>query len=188
MLLIQLTGLSGSGKTTIANEVKNNLAKKGIPAEVLDGDEYRKALFKDLGFTRSDRIENIRRLGFIAKILIQHKVIVLLAAINPYEESRKELENSGPHVKTVFIDCDLVILEQRDTKDLYKKARLSQNHPDKIHNLSGVNDPYERPSLPHLVIHTDQETAKESAAKLLRFVINELEMKKEPANYSKQFY
>ena len=176
MLLLQMTGLSGSGKTTIAYQVCDRLQKMGYPVEVLDGDQYRKTLFKDIGFSKEDRKENIRRLGFIADFLIRRRVIVLLSAINPYEEVRRELEQRGPHVRTVFIDCNLETLEQRDTKGLYRRARLPDNNPEKISNLSGVNDPYEKPTLPHLVLHTDQETENESAAKLLSYVLNELDL------------
>lgn len=175
MLLIQLTGLSGAGKSTLASRVKAMLEEKEIAVEILDGDAYRKNLFKELGFSAADRKENIRRLGYLAQVLLRHRIIVLLAAINPYEETRNELSEYGPHVKTVFLDCDLQTLEERDTKGLYKKAKLPGGHPDKVYHLTGVDDPYERPLSADLVINTAVEGEKESALKLLQFIMQELQ-------------
>ena len=166
MLFIQLTGLSGSGKSTIANGVKKLLESNGFRAEVIDGDIYRKKLCPDLGFSKEDRHENIRRLGFVSNLFSVNGIISILAAINPYEEIRKELSLFGPHVKTVWIDCDLDLLIKRDTKQLYKKAMLPDDHPDKINNLTGVNDPYEPPENPNLIINTSIES-KETSIKML---------------------
>ena len=174
MLLIQLTGLSGAGKSTIANKVHDSLLQKGFTAEILDGDEYRRKFFTDLGFSPDDRKENIRRLGRVAQQFLRDKNVVLIAAINPYEEVRRELELLGSYVKTAWIDCQIEVLEKRDTKGLYRRARLPDDHPEKLHNLTGINDPYEIPLLPHLVIHTDKESENESAAKLLSYILEEL--------------
>lgn len=175
MLFIQLTGLSGSGKTTIANGVKIILEDKGFHVEVIDGDVYRKKLCSDLGFSKEDRNENIRRLGFVSNRFAVNGVISILAAINPYEEIRKELSLYGSYVKTVWIRCDLETLIRRDTKQLYKKAFLSDDHPEKIKNLSGVNDPYEAPLHPDLVINTGIESAEESINILAEFIIKEIQ-------------
>jgi adenylylsulfate kinase len=174
MLLIQLTGLSGSGKSTIANGVKRLLANKGLQVEVVDGDIYRKQLCPDLGFSKEDRNENIRRLGFVSNRFTVNGVISILAAINPYEEIRNELSLYGPHVKTVWIHCDIDTLIKRDTKQLYKKAMLPDGHPDKIKNLTGVNDPYEAPVSPDLVINTGVETEEDSINMLTEFIIEEM--------------
>lgn len=174
MLFIQLTGLSGSGKTTIANGVKIILEDKGFRVEVIDGDVYRKKLCSDLGFSKEDRNENIRRLGFVSNRFAVNRVISILAAINPYEEIRKELSLYGPYVKTVWINCDLETLIKRDTKQLYRKAYLSDDHPEKIKNLSGVNDPYEIPLNPDLVIYTGIESEEESINILAEFIIKEI--------------
>jgi len=174
MLFIQLTGLSGSGKSTIANGVKNILEKKGFSVEVIDGDVYRKKLCADLGFSKEDRNENIRRLGSVSNQFAVNGVISILAAINPYEEIRKELSLYGPHVKTVWIHCDIDILIKRDTKQLYKKAFLPDDHPEKIKTLSGVNDPYETPVNPDLVIDTGIESEEDSISMLVEFIIEEI--------------
>ncbi|HEY0678701.1 MAG TPA: adenylyl-sulfate kinase [Chitinophagaceae bacterium] len=174
MLLIQLTGLSGSGKSTIAAAVKELLRQHNFPVEIIDGDIYRKKLCPDLGFSKEDRHENIRRLGFVGNLLASNKIITILAAINPYENIRKELKGYGAHVKTVWINCDLETLLKRDTKQLYKKAMLPDSHPEKISNLTGVNDPYEIPENPDLVINSDVETEQQSAAKLYNFIIGHL--------------
>lgn len=175
MIFIQLTGLSGAGKTTLSYNVKHELEKRGYKTEVLDGDNYRRTLCRDLGFSRSDRIENIRRLGFVGKILSRNGVVVILSAINPYEEIRRELKEDSPQVKTVWIDCDLETLQKRDTKGLYERAFLPDEHPDKIHNLTGVNDPFEIPPNADLIIKTADESMDESAAKLLNFILKHIE-------------
>jgi adenylylsulfate kinase len=166
MIFVQLTGLSGAGKSTIAAAVKELLQGEGYKVEIVDGDVYRKKLCPDLGFSKEDRNENIRRLGFVANLLATHGVISILAAINPYEEIRQELSAYGPHVKTVWINCDLQTLLKRDTKQLYKRAMLPNDHPEKIHNLTGVNDPFEEPIDPDLVIDTHKHSEAESVAML----------------------
>jgi adenylylsulfate kinase len=171
MIFIQLTGLSGSGKSTIANAVKELLQKTGHAVEVIDGDVYRKKLCPDLGFSKEDRNENIRRLGFVANLLATHGVITILAAINPYEEIRKELSNYGQHVKTVWINCDIETLMKRDTKQLYKKAFLPNGHPDKIYNLTGINDPFDDPVKPDLVIDTHKHSEPACIDMLFQFII-----------------
>ena len=174
MLFIQLTGLSGSGKSTIANGVKKLLESNGFRVEVIDGDIYRKKLCPDLGFSKVDRHENIRRLGFVSNRFAENGIISILAAINPYEEIRKELSDFGPHVKTVWIDCDLDILIKRDTKQLYKKAMLPDDHPDKIINLSGINDPYEPPESPGLIINTSLENEETSIKILFDYIMRNI--------------
>jgi adenylylsulfate kinase len=171
MIFIQLTGLSGSGKSTIAHAVKVLLQERGHAVEVIDGDIYRKKLCPDLGFSKEDRNENIRRLGFVANRLAANGVISILAAINPYEEIRKELLNYGNHVKTVWINCDIKTLMERDTKQLYKKAFLPEGHPDKIYNLTGINDPFETPIEPDLVIDTHKNSESASIYMLFNFII-----------------
>jgi adenylylsulfate kinase len=175
MLLIQLTGLSGSGKTTIANGVKKLLEQNDYPVEVIDGDIYRKKLCPDLGFSKEDRNENIRRLGFVANVLATKGVIAILAAINPYEEIRRELTKYGAHVNTVWINCDIETLIKRDTKQLYKKAMLPDDHPGKIRNLTGVNDPYEPPQTIDLEIQTQSESEDESIKTLFLFILKKVE-------------
>ena len=174
MLFIQLTGLSGSGKSTIANGVKKLLEDHGLRVEVIDGDIYRKKLCADLGFSKEDRHENIRRLGRLSNQFAEDGIISILAAINPYEEIRKELSRFGPHVKTAWINCDLDILIQRDTKQLYKKAMLPDHDPDKIWNLTGVNDPYESPEHPDIVINTATESEEKSIQMLFDYIMKNM--------------
>lgn len=172
MLFVQLTGLSGSGKTTLSTIVANQLTMQGYRVEVLDGDLYRQRLWPELSFSAADRQENIRRLGFIGQRLIHHGVIVILAAINPYEQIRAELSTMMASSKLVYIHCDLPILIQRDTKGLYSRALLPDSHADKIINLTGINDPYEVPELPDFMIDTGIEKEDSSAQKLLKFIID----------------
>src|SRR5215470_16837477 len=174
MLLIQLTGLSGSGKTTIANGVKKLLTQKNYRVEVIDGDIYRKVLCPDLGFSKEDRNENIRRLGFVANVLANHGVIAIMAAINPYEDVRKELRQYGQHVKTIWINCDIETLIKRDTKQLYRKAMLPDDDPGKVRNLTGINDPYEPPQNPDLIVNTHLETERSSIEILYSFILKSL--------------
>ena len=170
MIFIQFTGLSGAGKTTIAHSVKMQMEKEGYRIEVIDADVYRPALCPDLGFSKQDRMENIRRLGFVANLLAKNGVITILAAINPYEEVRKELVSKGTKVKTIWIDCDLETLIKRDTKGLYRKALLPDGYPGKIYNLTGVNDVYEQPVAPDLVINTESENIGTSVKSVIDFI------------------
>jgi adenylylsulfate kinase len=171
---IQLTGLSGSGKSTIANGAKKLLRNKGLRSEVIDADIFRKILCRDLGFSKQDRNENIRRLGAVANLLATNGVICILAAINPYEEIRQELSAYGSHVQTVWINCDIATLIKRDTKQLYRRALLPEGDQDKIKNLTGVNDPYEIPPHPHLVINTSNESEKVSIEVLFEYIIKNM--------------
>jgi adenylylsulfate kinase len=170
-LCIQMTGLSGSGKSTLARMTGKRLRDRGYRVEIIDGDEYREGLCRDLGFSKEDRNTNIRRLGFVSKILARNNVISIISAINPYEEIRKEIEDNGKNVKTVYVECDLETLKCRDTKGLYKRALLESGNPDKIYNFTGISDPFESPKSPDLVISTDQMTVKTATDILEKYII-----------------
>jgi len=174
-IFIQMTGLSGSGKSTIAKQVQKNLARKGFRVEVIDGDEYREGLCKDLGFSKEDRNTNIRRLGFVGKVLSRNDVITIMSAINPYEEIRKEIRQSGgDRVRTVFIDCDIEELKRRDTKGLYAKALLPDGDPNKIHNFTGISDPFDAPFRRDLTINTTSCEEQQSVDKLETFILENI--------------
>ncbi|WPQ60721.1 adenylyl-sulfate kinase [Chitinophaga sancti] len=169
-MIIQLCGLSGAGKTTIATSVKRKAMAYGTPVEIIDGDNYREFLCKDLGFSKADRCENIRRLGFVASRLSGHGIICIISAINPYHAMREELTSAYEQVKTVFVDCPVTELVQRDTKGLYKRAMLPDNHPDKLRNLTGVNDPFEVPLSPDLHLKTNEKTVTACTNELFNFI------------------
>jgi adenylylsulfate kinase len=169
-MIIQLCGLSGAGKTTIAKSVKKKADASGTPVEIIDGDNYREFLCKDLGFSREDRCENIRRLGFVASRLSNHGVVCIISAINPYDAVRHELATAYDLVKTVYIDCSIDELIARDTKGLYKRAFLPDDHPDKLTNLTGVNDPFEAPATPDLHLRTDEKNVATCTNELFQFI------------------
>jgi adenylylsulfate kinase len=169
-MLIQLTGLSGSGKTTIANLVKNKLEIKGIAVDILDADLYRTTVCKDLGYSKKDRNENISRLASIASSLDQQNKVVIIAAINPYQQMRNLLTDRYGS-KTVWIKCPLHILIQRDTKGYYKKAMLPDDHPEKIFGFTGINDPFETPVNADLIIETETNTSSVASEELIRFIM-----------------
>jgi adenylylsulfate kinase len=171
-MIILLCGLSGSGKTTLAQNVKIRLSGNDIPVEIIDADVYRQKLFPNLGYTKEDRFENIRRLGFIAGKLSGHGVVTIISAINPYDVIRRELIATYPDVKLIHIDCPVKILVQRDTKGLYKRALLPEGHPDKLTNLSGVNDPFQIPSSPDLYINTHITKQAEATEMLAGFILD----------------
>ncbi len=171
-MIIQLCGLSGSGKTTIAYKTRELLTKAGITTEVIDGDEYRKELCSDLGFSQADRNQNIRRLAFVANKLSQHKILTIICAINPYDEVRKEVAIKYKNVKTVFINCNIDTLMLRDTKGLYKRSQLPDNDPNKVTNLTGVNDPFELPLAADLTINTHLEPEDVSVNRFYKFIID----------------
>jgi adenylylsulfate kinase len=152
---IWFTGLSGSGKSTIANEAQNLLFERGHLTYVLDGDNVRHGLNKDLGFSPEDRTENIRRIGEVSKLFVDTGVIVMTAFISPYHEDReraRQLMPDGEFIE-VYVECDLKVCEERDVKGLYKKARAGQ-----ITDFTGISAPYEAPDNPELVVNTARQT------------------------------
>lgn len=169
-MIIQFCGLSGSGKTTLAQIVKNHFEQTDVKVEVMDGDEYRKLLCSDLKFSKNDRNTNIRRLAFIASKFAQYHIIPIICAINPYEEIRKEVSSTYPNVKTIYIKCSIEELIRRDTKGLYARSMLPENNINRVSNLSGINDPFEVPQHPDLIIDTERESIIESGKKLLWFI------------------
>jgi adenylylsulfate kinase len=176
MIIVQLTGLSGAGKTTLANLVSEKLAEQNIPAEVIDGDVYRNsAINRDLGFSAEDRKTNLERLFQIGTVLLKHDIVVIMAAINPFEELRLKFAASSEKVKTVWIKCDLETLVKRDTKGLYRKAMLPDENKEKVRNFTGISSPYENPVHPDLIIDTSLQAVPESVDKLYTYILSEIE-------------
>lgn len=171
-ILLQMTGLSGAGKTTIAEAAQKRLTELGYPVEIIDGDTYRKTLCKDLGFSKADRLENIRRLGQVGLDTIAKGIIAILAVINPYQAARQALQQKSPFVKTIFINCPLSITTKRDTKGLYRRALLPTEHPDYIGHFTGISDPFEPPQNADLILNTGAQTIEESVETLVGFVLN----------------
>lgn len=160
---IWFTGLSGAGKTTISTEVAKMLRQRGLKVEVLDGDIVRQNLTRDLGFSRADRDENIRRIGFVAQLLTRNGVVVLVSAISPYRDVRQEVRQKiGNSFIEVYVNAPLTTCENRDVKGLYKRARQGE-----IKLFTGVDDPYEPPLKPEVECLTDQEEIEESVAKVI---------------------
>jgi adenylylsulfate kinase len=160
---IWFTGLSGSGKTTIRMALEQKLRERGLKVEVLDGDIVRQNLTKGLGFSKEDRDENIRRIGFVSNLLTRNGVIVMVSAISPYRAIRDEVrERIGDFIE-VYANAPLEVCEERDVKGLYKKARSGE-----IKQFTGVSDPYEEPLNPEVECRTDLETLEESTNKVLK--------------------
>jgi adenylylsulfate kinase len=158
---IWLTGLSGAGKTTITHALEAKLKAGGYGIEVLDGDVVRTNLTKGLGFSKEDRDENIRRIGFVAHLLTRHGVIVLVSAISPYRSIREEVRGKIGDFVEVFVNAPLSVCEGRDVKGLYQKARSGE-----IKGFTGIDDPYEPPTNPEVECRTDLEELEESVAKV----------------------
>jgi adenylyl-sulfate kinase len=156
-----LTGMSGAGKTSIFTLLESWLRRHGARVERLDGDEVRKHLSKGLGFSREDRDENIRRIGFVAELLCRNGIIVIVAAISPYRAVRQELRLAIGAFVEIHVDCPMDILIARDAKGLYQKALRGE-----IAHFTGVSDPYEPPLNPELVIDTSNETPEQSATRV----------------------
>jgi len=156
------TGLSGAGKSTLAAAVSAELGRRGIPVEVLDGDEVRQNLSKGLGFSREDRDTNIRRIGYVAKLLTRNGVAVITAAISPYRAIRDEVREAIGTFIEVYVKASLDECIRRDTKGLYRRALAKE-----IPQFTGVSDPYEEPLSPELVIDTEREKLTESAARVI---------------------
>ena len=160
------TGLSGVGKSTLAQAVRDDIVAQGRRVEILDGDEVRTNLSKGLGFSKEDRDTNIRRIGYVARLLSRNGVVVIAAAISPYREVRDEVRrgHEAPFVEA-FVECSLDELVRRDPKGLYAKALRGE-----IQHFTGVSDPYEPPVAPDLHLHSDRETFNESRAKVLTWL------------------
>ena len=160
--VVWFTGLSGAGKSTIAGALKAELERRGRHVELLDGDEVRTHLSKGLGFSKEDRDTNIRRIGYVAKLLTRNGVAVITAAISPYRAIRDEVrEDIGAFIE-VYVKASLDECIRRDTKGLYRRALAGE-----IPQFTGVSDPYEEPVSPELVIDTEREQVGESAARVI---------------------
>jgi bifunctional enzyme CysN/CysC len=162
---VWFTGLSGAGKTTLCMAVQTELLALGLKVEVIDGDLIRKHLCKDLGFSREDRNDNIRRIAFVAHLLTRNGMIVLVSAISPYREARDEARRTIGDMIEVYVSAPLDVCEARDTKGLYKKARAGA-----IKHFTGIDDPYEPPIDPEIICETEHETVRESTAKVRAYI------------------
>jgi len=161
------TGLSGSGKSTVARKVEWLLAERGLHVYTLDGDNIRYGLCKDLGFSPADRTENIRRIGEVCKLFTDAGTLTLAAFVSPYRADRdavRSLLAPGDFCE-VYVAADLAVCESRDPKGLYKKARAGA-----IGEFTGISAPYEEPEHPELTLHTDQENVEASAARVVRYL------------------
>ncbi len=163
--VLWFTGLSQSGKTTIADKVFKSLKEKGIKAERLDGDIVRHYLSKDLGFSKKDRDENITRIRYVAKLLSENNLGVVASFISPYKEERKKLREEVTNFIEVFCNCPLKVAEKRDSKGLYLKARKGE-----IKNFTGISDPYEAPEKPEIDLRTNEESIENCAKKVLDYL------------------
>jgi adenylylsulfate kinase len=165
--ILWFTGLSGSGKSTIAYQLEEDLFRKGVRAYVLDGDNSRSGLNRNLGFSTEDREENIRRIGEVAKLFVDAGMVVLTAFISPYRKDRaivRSLVEADEFVE-IYVKCPLEICEQRDTKGFYEKARRGI-----IKQFTGIDDPYEEPENPEIVIETDKMSIGECVGKISDFL------------------
>jgi len=164
--ILWFTGLSGAGKSTLAEHVGKRLKELGHKVEILDGDEVRENLSRGLTFSKEDRDTNIRRIGFVANLLARNGVVAITAAISPYREVRDELRGKAqaPFVE-VFVDAPLAVVEQRDVKGLYAKARAG-----KVAQMTGVSDPYEPPQKPEVVAKTGEEPVEASAERIFDYL------------------
>ena len=170
-LIIWLSGLSGSGKSTIANDLEKKLYENGYLSYLLDGDNIRIGLNKDLGFSDDDRKENIRRISEVSRLMLDAGLIVITAFISPFEEER-ELAKSLVKEENYFlvhVNCSVEKCEERDVKGLYKKARAGE-----IKNFTGIDSPYEIPNKPNLIVDTEKESVSESVDKIFSAISNKI--------------
>ena len=165
--ILWFTGLSGSGKSTLAHRLEEDLFKKNIRTYVLDGDNVRAGLNRDLGFSSEEREENIRRIGEVAKLLVDAGIVVLTAFISPYKRDRafvRHLVKNGEFIE-IYVKCPVETCEQRDVKGLYRKARRGI-----IKQFTGIDDPYEEPEHPEIVLETDKRNIEQCLQETLEFL------------------
>jgi adenylylsulfate kinase len=172
--LIWFTGLSGSGKSTLAVQLEAQLHALGFKTYLLDGDNIRAGLNKDLSFTDEGRVENIRRIGEVSKLMLDAGVIVLSAFISPFHADREQVRNivGGQNYIEVFVDAPLSVCEERDVKGLYKKARAGE-----VKNFTGIDSPYEAPVRPDVRIATHELTLDQSISKLMEYILEKIKLK-----------
>lgn len=163
--VLWMSGLSGAGKTTIALELDKHLRARGVRTERLDGDVVREGLTRDLGFSKEDRQKNIERVTFVAKLLSRNHVGVVCSFISPYQAMRDHVRSEVTNYIEAYIDAPLEVVEARDVKGWYKKARAGE-----VQNFTGINDPFEPPTAPDIHIRTDQLSLEESVAKILAYL------------------
>jgi len=163
--VVWFTGLPCSGKSTLAHLLHESLKGQHVPSEIFDGDIVRQRLTKGLGFSKEDRMENVRRIAFVAHLLARHGVISIVAAISPYQEARDEIRKEVDNYVEVFVDCPLDVCQTRDVKGMYKKAQEGN-----IQHFTGVSDPYEVPTRPDLIVKTSLENQTESLSRILGFL------------------
>ncbi|MFX3659550.1 MAG: adenylyl-sulfate kinase [Ectobacillus sp.] len=165
--VLWFTGLSASGKSTVANALARKLFEQNIRSYVLDGDNIRHGLNKDLGFSEHDRTENIRRIGEVAKLFVDGGIIVLTAFISPFREDRKQVREllAQDEFIEVFVHCPIEECEKRDPKGLYEKARSGQ-----IKQFTGIDSPYEEPKQPEVTIHTHLYSVEECAEQIIQYL------------------
>ena len=165
-LTVWFTGLSGAGKTTICSALYTELLALGFRVEVLDGDVIRKLFCSDLGFSKEDRDENIRRIGFVAELLTRNGAVVLVSAISPYRTAREEVRTRIGDFIEVYMNAPLNVCEERDPKGLYRKARRGE-----IAGFTGIDDPYEAPLAPEIECNTDRESIRACTDKVIASVL-----------------
>lgn len=165
--ILWFTGFSCAGKSTLAYKVEEKLFERELRAYVLDGDNVRTGLNEDLGFSAEDRKENIRRIGEVAKLFVDAGLIVMTAFISPYEKDRESVRSivEGDEFVEIYVKCSLKVCEQRDVKGFYKKARAGM-----IKNFTGIDDPYEEPEHPEIVVETDKMTVEKSVEKIMNYL------------------
>jgi len=172
-ITLWFTGLSGAGKTTVAKALEKRLKEMGFKVERLDGDLVRQYLTRDLGYSRSDRNENIRRVSYVAALLTRNEVITLCCFISPYRQGRLEARKLIGSFAEIYVNAPLAVCERRDVKGLYKKARAGE-----IATFTGISDPYEPPDAPEIEIRTDLLSVDHCVDKVIGYLVDNCYIKK----------
>ena len=172
-ITLWFTGLSGAGKTTVAKALEKRLKEMGLKVERLDGDLVRQYLTRDLGYSKSDRNENIRRVSYVAALLTRNEVITLCCFISPYRQGRLEARKLIGSFAEIYVNAPLAVCERRDVKGLYKKARAGE-----IAMFTGISDPYEPPDAPEIEIRTDLLSVDHCVDKVIGYLVDNCYIKK----------
>lgn len=164
---IWLTGLPGSGKTTLGKTLHEQFSTLGIKSEMLDGDELRKIISSELGFSKEDRVTHLKRVTYLCELLNRNDVVTIVALISPYRESRLYARNRIGYFVEVWVKCPIEVCISRDPKGLYKKASLGR-----IKSLTGVNDPYEEPLNPEVIVDTESQSVTSGTETIMNYLIS----------------